>query len=144
MAVWDVLRSICFGLSVSLVSLFVKRVCGEMPRLNGTVPFKPPDYVFGMVWLFLYVTTGVVWVRTHFDAPLATLTVLCCLWLVTFTCLQWRKTSAILLLLTATVSAATTVELYKEETLLNGFLFLPFALWTSFASYLNVYDVLWN
>lgn len=137
----DVLRAVTFGGSITITSLVVRDYCGSLSELGPrNVPFQPPKWVFGVVWPILYVTTGAAWVTSKRDVPLIVITSLCCSWLVTYVCMRLKKVSALVLLLAAVVTMATVVTLRDS---LPAFLLLsPLALWTGFASYLNVYDAI--
>lgn len=138
----EVLRAGAFGVSISVTSLAV-RDCGTLgvvgPRRE--IPLRPPDWVFGVVWPCLYVTTGIAWTvaGTTADLPLAAVTFLCCAWLVVYVCMRERALAAATLALTATLVTTTAVTFGGTV----GGLLAPLALWTAFATYLNVYDVLW-
>ena len=127
-------RLLVFGCLISITSCFTRYRCGGFESAARHVPLRPPGWVFGAVWSLLFVTTGVAWANTstgELDAGLSVVTVLCCAWLAVYSCLKWKKVAAGVLLATTLLTAT----LVKENWLL-----LPLALWTAFASYLNVYD----
>ena len=131
-------RGLAFGLSISITSLLTSR-CGSLSDLSPKgVPLQPPNWVFGVVWPILFVTTGVAWAMAGSDADLmlGAVTLLCCSWLVVYTCLRQKAVAAVVLLLTVAATVAAAVQVKGTP----GWLLSPLALWTAFASYLNVYD----
>lgn len=139
----SVARAVAFGASISL-SAFLTRACGDIASISADVPLRPPPWVFGVVWPCLYITTGIAWVRAgaragaRADRPLAGITALCCWWLVAYVCLRQKAVAALTLGLTALTTLATAIMLGSAE----GWLLVPLALWTAFATYLNTADAL--
>ena len=136
----DILRGVAFGTSITLTSIFVRAYCGTIdgPR---NVPFQPPPWVFGVVWPILYVTTGISWVLTQRDIPYSILSALCCSWLVSYVCLRRKRLSALILCSTTLLATTTSIALFRVQQT-GSLLLVPLAVWTAFASYINVYDVL--
>lgn len=128
-----VLRALLFGVSVSLTYC----VCGS-PSGAANVPLRPPDWVFGVVWPCLYATTGAAWALggARADLVLASITLLCCWWLVAYVCLRQRTVAALTLVAVVALSVFGIVLLRG----LAGGLLAPLAAWTAFATYLNVYE----
>ena len=133
-------RAVAFGASVTCTAALTRR-CGGLDELGPRdVPLQPPAWVFGVVWPLLYVTTGAAWAPAgaRADAMLAALTLLCCAWLPAYVCVRAKSLAAIIL------AAATILATLAALTLrgASSALLAPLALWLSFASYLNLYDVL--
>ncbi len=118
------------GIAISFTSLLTRSFCGDLTS-TPTVAFQPPSWVFGVVWPILYVTMGISWFQNKKQSHMyASVLALCCLWLVTYSCLKARRTSVFVL-----VSAA----ILSWHLLRNGSGYdLPLALWLSFASYLGI------
>lgn len=132
-----VLRFVLFGACISITSA-ITRKCGTLSKVGPrNIPFQPPDWVFGVVWPCLFVTTGIAWVCAGHDADIvfSSITLLCCVWLVLYQCLKQKQLAAATLV--ATVIATIIAILWHSSWLL-----LPLALWTTFASYLNLYDAI--
>lgn len=135
-----VLRAVAFGGSISATGLLV-RGCGSLSEIGPrNVPLQPPDWVFGVVWPCLYLTTGVAWAlgQEGADPVLAAVTLLCCGWLVFYACLKRKILAALTLAAVVTLTVFAAVSLGGTA----GGLLVPLAVWTAFATYLNAYDVL--
>ena len=134
-----IVRALAFGTAISVASVLTSR-CGTLSGFGPrNIPLQPPDWVFGVVWPCLYVTTGAAWARggADVDVLLGAVTLLCCSWLATYVCLRWKLASALVLV---TAAGLTTLLAATSDAVVGGLL-APLAAWTAFASYLNVYDV---
>lgn len=124
------------GLSITLTNLFTTSYCDPI-RSEVDIPLQPPGWVFSIVWPLLYVTMGITWYKANntktFRRLQVPIVVLCCLWLVTYSCLNFKILSALILVCTMILSWLT----YRSGTYWD----LPLSIWLSFASYLNVYEV---
>jgi len=120
------------GLLISITSI----LCPVAKTAGVNVPFRPPGWVFGVVWPILYVTTGMAWSRTKLDMEFTILTALLCYWLVTYSCNN-DKTSGRNVLIVATL-----YSYYMLYTMNSRLLFLPLSMWLTFATYLNFNEVL--
>lgn len=110
-------------------------------------PLLPPNYVFGPVWMLLYVTIGValylVWVaktkRSKYRAYSAFTTqmILNTLWSLVFFGLQmpWAGVVVIVLLIGA---IAWAIYEFWYHTRLASYLLVPYILWVCFATYLTI------
>ena len=141
----DLLRGGAFGVAISLTSMVTRRLCPGGASFDPfKAPLQPPGWVFGVVWPLLFVTTGASWVladhTTVSDALYATLTFLCCLWLPLYTCLKYYRVATVVLASSVAVAVSTLVVATNDWRWLT----LPLVLWLSFATYLNVYRVLFS
>ena len=85
-----ILRLVAFGTLITATSR-ATRGCGSISDVQPReVPLQPPDWVFGIVWPGLYLTTGIAWAMSgpDVDLPLGAATMLSCSWLVVYTCLR--------------------------------------------------------
>lgn len=135
----DIFRSIFFGVSIFITASIVRITCGRIESTQR-IPLQPPGWVFGIVWPVLYVTTGVAWTLEgrRADVPLSTVTWLCCLWLITYSCLAWKTVSVAVLM---TIAVTSAMSAWYARTPAASALILPLALWTTFAAYLNGFEV---
>ena len=144
-----IVRFLVPGVFIAITNnLVVNRYCGSLKDSGAKVPFRPPPIVFGIVWPILFVTTGLAWAiakKTHLfpgrsqlliDSLLATIVVLCCVWLGVYVCAKRKKIAAFVLLFTALLSWFSFGVIQHTAGWLMGLL----ALWTSFATVLNMYD----
>jgi len=129
-------RGLVFGGLITLTSAAVRSGCeGGLSRSAAAgVPLRPPNWVFGVVWPVLYLTTGLAWARAprELDALFAAVTALCCAWLVVYACARARRAAALVLVAATACAAALAREAGRA---------LPLALWLAFATYLNVAEV---
>ena len=126
-------RLISPAIFISLTSLVVSSHCGRLSQSADEVPFRPPNWVFAVVWPLLYMTMGIGWTKsTHGLLYWAVITG-CCLWLYVYSCLKDRILSSMILMISAVIAWFIFNRGSKWD--------LPLAIWLSFASYLNIYDI---
>ena len=107
-------------------------------------PLNPPNWVFGPVWSVLYLAIAVaawlVWrARPGSAQPLAlwgSQLVLNAVWSLLFFGLQLPSLALVEIVILLGVLLATFVSFFRVRAL-AGVLFLPYAAWVSFATYLN-------
>ena len=135
----DVIRLFIFGTAISVVSLLLGKF---QHNENINIPFRPPSYVFGIVWSILYVLVGIGWYLTNADLELTILTLYCCLWLFVYLYLKYKKISALVLVLTALSSLNVIIQTMRHGGIEEGIIFIPLFIWLCFASYLNIYEAM--
>jgi len=113
----------------------------------------PPGYVFGIVWPILYLLLGISFLLTikspkciGFCSPLVFFTgqmILNLIWTTVFFRMKMMKTA---LLLIYAIIALTIIAFMKMLPVNRNaaLLLIPYLLWLSFASYLNLYIVVNN
>lgn len=113
----------------------------------------PPGYVFGIVWPILYLLLGISFLLTirspkciGFCSPLVFFTaqmILNLIWTTVFFKMKMMKTA---LLLIYAIIALTIIAFMKMLPVNRNaaLLLIPYLLWLSFASYLNLYIVVKN
>jgi tryptophan-rich sensory protein len=109
--------------------------------------WTPPGFIFAPVWTVLYILMGIaawlVWQRDGFGASRLALSffigqlVLNALWSFLFFGAQ-RPDLAYLEIVVLWVTILITTILFWREKPLAGILLLPYLLWVSFASFLNL------
>lgn len=132
------IRALIFGLCITITALITAR-CGQLSDIGPqNIPLQPPDWVFGVVWPCLYVTTGIAWYKggSSTDIALGVVTLLSCAWLVVYACLRNKRLAAVIL----TFAAITTLIAAIYFRKIAGWL-MPLAAWLAFASYLNIADI---
>lgn len=112
----------------------------KMPK-SDDIPFRPPAWVFGVVWPILYALLGIAWFRTAVafgvlsvpSASYLATSLMLALWLVVYSC--WRQVkNAVFVLLAAVLCVAFNLALStKTETLMV----IPLLVWVSFATLMN-------
>jgi benzodiazapine receptor len=113
-------------------------ICGMDETAGKDVSFRPPGWVFAVVWPILYVLLGISWVVAHRLDPMnsfayGVLTLLLVLWLFTYSC-AGNKDFAMYVLLESII--AVLACMYVGNTT-SRLLILPVVLWLVFATVLN-------
>lgn len=108
--------------------------------------WRPPDWLFGPVWLLLYLSIAVsgwlVWQRAGIDGAALTLSVYALqlvlngLWSVVFFGLR-RPDLAFAEILCLWLSILATIVAFHPVDKIAAYLFVPYALWVTFAAVLN-------
>lgn len=116
--------------------------CGMDETAGKDVSFRPPSWVFGVVWPILYVLLGVSWVIAHRLKPsnsiiYGTLTLFLTLWILTYSCAK-NKTFAMYVLLESIL--AVIACMYVGNTT-SRVLLIPLLIWVTFATILNAAEV---
>jgi benzodiazapine receptor len=103
---------------------------------TSNISFKPPSYIFGIVWPILLLLLGYSWtLRPNISYLYLILTLLLSLWLVLFSLAKNIAFYELLL----TLILSIFICFYKYETLSSNLL-IPLILWLAFASVLNFYS----
>jgi len=104
---------------------------------GAKISFRPPPYVFAIVWPILLILIGYSWtLRPNLSPYYAGLTVLLAAWPVVF---YYSPRLALYEIILTTVATAFLV-LYEFEEL-SSYLLIPLELWLLFASVLNIYTL---
>lgn len=115
----------------------------DMPSSDG-IPFRPPAWVFAVVWPILYLLFGIAWFRTAVgfgvlsfqSASFALTTVMLTLWSVVYSCRKKVK-NAVFVLLASVLCASFNVALAaKPEQLMV----IPLLVWLVFATLMNAFQ----
>jgi benzodiazapine receptor len=99
--------------------------------------FRPPPYVFAIVWPILLLLLGYSWyLRPKLAFFYAYLTILLSTWAMLW---DYNKFYAFINIIITLISTLSLI-LYKYRTL-SSILLVPLLLWLSFASVLNYYSI---
>lgn len=113
---------------------------------------SPPNYVFPIVWTILYmcmgVSIGLIWnrakTRKHkLDLIFALQLLLNFTWSITFFYMQnplWGLINIILLDITVLIYTCYSYRINR----LSSWLFVPYIIWLAFATYLNLFIIMYN
>lgn len=118
---------------IPLIAVFaVSTVFPVTQKAGANVSFRPPPYVFAIVWPILLLLLGYSWsLRPDLTLQYAGLTFLLALWPVVFYYSPHLAFYEIIL-----TAMATAFLIYQDSYLL-----IPLGLWLSFASILNFYTM---
>ena len=106
-------------------------------KAGSNVSFRPPPYVFAIVWPILLILLGYSWsLRPELMLQYASLTLLLALWPIVF---YYSPRLAFYEIILTACSTIALIAYQVEE--LSSYLLIPLALWLCFASVLNFYTI---
>lgn len=116
----------------------VSALCGMDETAGKDVSFRPPSWVFGVVWLIMYLLLGAAWLISHRLDPnnsfaFATLTLLLNLWIATYYCARNKSFSMYVLL----ESIAAVIACMYVGNITSRIMLAPLLAWILFATVLN-------
>ena len=122
---------------IPLIAVFaVSAVFPVSQKAGGQVSFRPPPYVFAIVWPVLLILLGYSWsLRPDLSLQYTALTLLLALWPAIF--YYFPRLAIYEIILTA---LATGFLIFQGEGL-SSYLLIPLELWLCFASVLNFYTI---
>lgn len=128
-----------FYLLFPLISGYITVSICPMKKTSGSnVKFRPPSYIFSIVWPILYLMIGYAWInaKKHSIWYLA-LSLSLCLWLVVYSC-QNNKKGAIGITL---LSILLVLICYTLSEKLSKLMLIPLLVWLGFALLLNIFEI---
>ena len=108
--------------------------------------FRPPSFVFGLVWPVLYLLLGGAWVytqshtkvsQTWVDFCYGTLVFFLTTWIVVYGCLGHKKTGVYIIFL----SLLTTMVSRDISPTLPRIMLAPLLVWLLFAGLISIFEV---
>jgi len=120
------------------VSLFCK-----MEKSGVNVKFRPPPYIFGIVWPILYLLLGWSWVQSNprqnqmIDGLFFTLSSLLAVWIVVYSCRKDKK-NAVFVMVAILLAIALLMVLIPQKSKL---MLTPLGIWILFALLLSTTEV---
>ena len=116
----------------------VSAFCSPGKKSGANIKFRPPAWLFGIVWPILYILIGLAWVNSkeqilYFSA----LIFLLCLWSVVYSCQNNKKGGIYIIFL----SLLCLLFLYTNVNKLSKNLLSPLIVWLLFAGLLNIFEV---
>lgn len=137
---------ICLGVGV-LGSIFT---ISSIPTWYATLNkpfFSPPNWVFGPVWTILYILMGIslylVWIKRRIPAVFWTQLLLNAIWSIIFFGMK-NPLLAFVEIIILWLAIFLTIKSFYKINRLAGNLLIPYLLWVSFASILNLAIVILN
>ena len=120
-----------------------KRVSSK--RAGASVAFRPPAYVFGIVWPILYIMLGLSWVMamkknktaTHVEISYVSISILLASWIFVYGCKN-RKVWGVYSIALSLGAVIMTMNLVGVE---SRVLLVPLLTWLILALLLNVFEV---
>lgn len=109
--------------------------------------FSPPNWVFGPVWTVLYILMGIslylVWQKRKVPNVFWVQLILNTAWSIIFFEMK-NPTLALLDIVALWISIFLTIKAFSKINKLAGKLLIPYLVWVTFASYLNLMIVILN
>lgn len=121
-------------------------ISGSIDYNSLEKPFlAPPSIVFPIVWSILYVLMGISYgildSNSLVDSKINTIyysqLFVNALWPIAFFILKWRLFSFLWIILLLVLIIIMTIQIYRKNKI-AGLIQIPYILWTSFATYLNL------
>tara|TARA_Y100001935_G_C17305086_1_gene511800 strand:+ start:1161 stop:1601 length:441 start_codon:yes stop_codon:yes gene_type:complete len=130
--------------------LFFAMILGYIVSMNckmgkgsgNNVKFRPPSYLFGIVWPILYILLGISWINSYkgnknIDLLFIILSSLLAIWIIVYSCMKDKK-NAIFILLLILLSIVYLMILIPQKSKLY---LAPLLVWILFATFLNTTEV---
>ena len=125
-----------------IAGFVVSRFC-KMERSGVNVKFRPPPYVFGIVWPILYILLGLSWINSNPDKNMNIeimffiLSSLLAYWVVVYACHKNKKNAVFVMLAIILNIALLMVQIPKKSQLY----LVPLAVWIFFAMLLSTTEL---
>jgi len=138
-------RDIILVLIPAMVGYGVRLKCNIGEKAGSTVIFRPPAWVFGVIWPILFLFFGLSWAiaaRKSSNKKLAMCmyaltTILLGAWIVVYGCLKNKKASSWVLIL----AVAAGIASFGQGNEVSKALIAPLIAWTLFALLMNTTEV---
>ena len=113
-------------------------LCPMGGNTGSNVKFRPPPFVFGIIWPILYLMLGAAWVlSSHRRIFYLILSLSLCMWIVTYSCLGSKLGASWVLLANLMAGLVTLVLSNKTSQALLS----PLIGWIVFALLMNTTEV---
>ena len=125
-----------------VAGFFVSKFC-KMEKSGVDVKFRPPPFVFGIVWPILYILLGLSWINSNPDKNMNielmffTLSSLLAYWIVVYACQKNKKNAVFVMLAIVLNIALLMVQIPKKSQLY----LVPLAVWIFFAMLLSTTEL---
>jgi translocator protein len=133
-----------------LMRLFYPMVAGfvvskfcKMEKSGVDVKFRPPPFVFGIVWPILYILLGLSWIKSNPDknrnieVMFFTLSSLLAYWIVVYACQKNKKNAVFVMLAIILNISLLMVQISKQSQIY----LVPLAVWIFFAMLLSTTEL---
>jgi len=126
-----------------MVAGFVVSKFCKMEKSGITVKFRPPGYVFGIVWPILYILLGLSWINSNpssnkiIELLYFVLSSLLAYWIVVYAC-QKNKRNAVFIMLAIILNIGILmVQIPKKSKLY----LVPLGIWLLFALLISTTEI---
>ena len=135
---YDLLR-----LFYPMVAGFVVSKFCKMEKSGITVKFRPPGYVFGIVWPILYILLGLSWINSNpssnktIELLYFVLSSLLAYWIVVYACQKNKKNAVFIMLAIILNIGVLMVQIPKKSQLY----LVPLGIWLLFALLISTTEI---
>ena len=125
-----------------IAGFVVSKFC-KMERSGVNVKFRPPPFVFGIVWPILYILLGLSWINSNPDKNMNievmffVLSSLLAYWIVVYACQKNKKNAVFVMLAIVLNISLLMVQIPKKSQLY----LVPLAVWIFFAMLLSTTEL---
>ena len=115
----------------------------KMSKSGNNIKFRPPGYVFGIVWPILYILLGLSWINSDYkkdkiiDGLYFGLSTLLALWIVIYACYKSKKGALFIMLLSILAIVFLMILISKKSQLYLA----PLLVWLCYALLLSTSDI---
>ena len=127
-----------------IIGFIVSSKCKMGKDSGKSINFRPPSFIFGIVWPILYILLGLSWINSiknnnniWIERLYFVLSSLLALWIVFYSCLKDKKKAIYILLLSVTILGMLMVIVPQKSKLM----LIPLTVWLSFAILMNTTEV---
>ena len=115
--------------------------CPTSKDAGASVTFRPPSWVFALIWPILYILLGLAWIYAQRASPWRSLwyvavTATLVLWLIIYNCASSKVGGIWVLFLSLLFVVIAMIGGPKQSTLLLS----PLLIWLFIATVLNIFD----
>ena len=125
-----------------IAGFVVSKFC-KMEKSGVNVKFRPPPYIFGIVWPILYILLGLSWINSNPDKNMNneilffTLSSLLAYWIVVYACQKNKKNAVFVMLAIILNISLLMVQIPKQSQIY----LVPLAVWIFFAMLLSTTEL---
>jgi benzodiazapine receptor len=133
---------ILFLILPMLTGFSASAICGMDETAGSTVKFRPPGWVFAVMWPILYLLIGVSWVIASRDnnlnsIPYTLLIILLSSWIIVYSCIDNKKLGVFIILGSLMVS----LSCLTIGTPTSRLMMTPLVGWLIFAMLMNAIEI---
>ena len=130
----------------SVVGIITIMFCRTRSSAGSNVKFRPPPWVFSIVWPVLYLLIGLSWVcAMHQTSPkwmcmmlYINLMIVLSLWLIVYACMNKKKWALFVMVLALMITLVTYT--WVSSIIAKGVL-VPLFVWLIYALLLSVFEI---
>lgn len=125
-----------------IIGFTVSKFC-KMEKSGVNVKFRPPPYIFGIVWPILYILLGLSWINSNPDKNsdieimFFILSSILAYWIVVYSCKKNKKHAIFVMLAIILNISLLMIKIPQKSKLL----LVPLAVWIFFAMLLSTTEL---